>query len=169
MGAIPGGGPVLSPTIIGVHSGTRALGDKSRSRVEMTGRASGPRQAQVSVQEGARVSADRALIRSALDNLLGNARKFTARRDRAATDFATAPAGDAPLCCYVRDNGAGFDPAHVGNLFQPFHHAAEFPGTGTGLAAVRRIIERHGGRAWAEGTVDGRATINFTLNAESTP
>jgi signal transduction histidine kinase len=127
------------------------------------------RQVQVTVQEGVRVTADRALIRSALENLLDNAWKFTARRDGAAIEFATVPAGDAPICCYVRDNGAGFDSAYVGKLFQPFqrlHDAEDFPGTGVGLATVRRIIDRHGGRTWAEGTVDGGATIYFTLNAE---
>ena len=129
------------------------------------------RQVRVTVQEGVRVTADRALIRSALENLLENAWKFTARRDGAAIEFATAPVGDAPICCYVRDNGAGFDPAYVGKLFQPFqrlHDVDEFPGTGIGLASVRRIIERHGGRTWAEGAVDGGATIYFTLNAEVT-
>jgi len=128
------------------------------------------RRVRVSVQEGVRVTADRALIRSALDNLLDNAWKFTVGRDGAAIEFATAPAGDAPICCYVRDNGAGFDSAYVGKLFQPFQrlHAGEFPGTGIGLASVRRIIERHGGRTWAEGTVDGGATIYFTLNTEGT-
>jgi signal transduction histidine kinase len=127
------------------------------------------RQVRVTVQEGVRVTADRALIRTALENLLDNAWKFTARRDGAAIEFATAPAGDAAICCYVRDNGAGFDPAYVGKLFQPFqrlHHADEFPGTGTGLATVRRIIDRHGGRTWADGIVDGGATIYFTLNTE---
>jgi light-regulated signal transduction histidine kinase (bacteriophytochrome) len=126
------------------------------------------RQVRVTVQEGVRVTADRTLIRSALGNLLENAWKFTAHRDGATIEFGTAPAGDAPICCYVRDNGAGFDPAYAGQLFQPFqrlHSTAEFPGTGIGLASVRRIIDRHGGRTWAEGTVDGGATIYFTLNA----
>jgi light-regulated signal transduction histidine kinase (bacteriophytochrome) len=130
------------------------------------------RQVQVTVQEGVRVTADRALIRSALDNLLDNAWKFTARRDGAAIEFATAPADDAPICCYVRDNGVGFDSAYVGKPFQPFqrlHAAREFPGTGVGLATVRRIIDRHGGRTWAEGDVGGGATIYFTLNTEGTP
>jgi light-regulated signal transduction histidine kinase (bacteriophytochrome) len=130
------------------------------------------RQVRVTVQEGVRAIADRTLIRSVLDSLLENAWKFTARRDGAAIEFATAPAGDAPICCYVRDNGAGFDPAYVGQLFQPFqrlHDAGEFPGTGIGLASVRRIIERHGGRTWAEGAVDGGATIYFTLNTEGAP
>jgi light-regulated signal transduction histidine kinase (bacteriophytochrome) len=126
----------------------------------------------VTVQQGVRVTADRALIRSALDSLLGNAWKFTARRDGAAIEFATAPiGGDAPICCYVRDNGAGFDSAYAGKLFQPFqrlHTASEFPGAGIGLACVRRIIERHGGLTWAEGAVGGGATIYFTLNAEGT-
>jgi signal transduction histidine kinase len=127
------------------------------------------RQVRVTVQEGVRVTADRALIRSALENLFDNAWKFTARRDGAAIEFATTPAGDAPICCYVRDNGTGFDPAYTAKLFQPFqrlHDADEFPGTGIGLASVRRIIDRHGGRTWAEGAVDGGATVYFTLNAE---
>ena len=129
------------------------------------------RQVQVTVQEGVRVTADRALIRSALENLLDNAWKFTSGRDGAAIEFATAPVDDAPICCYVRDNGAGFDPAYVGKLFQPFqrlHAASEYPGTGIGLASVRRIIERHGGRTWAEGAVDGGATIYFTISTERT-
>jgi light-regulated signal transduction histidine kinase (bacteriophytochrome) len=130
-------------------------------------RASDPgRQVLVTVREGVRVTADRVLIRSALDHLLGNAWKFTSRRDDAAIEFATAPIGDAGVCCYVRDNGDGFDPAYADKPFQRLHHADEFPGTGTGLATVRRIIDRHGGQTWAEGAVDGGATIYFTLNAE---
>jgi signal transduction histidine kinase len=127
------------------------------------------RQVRVTVQEGVWVAADRVLIRSALENLLENAWKFTARRDDAAIEFATAPVGDASVCCYVRDNGAGFDPAYADKLFKPFqrlHRADEYPGTGIGLASVRRIIERHGGRTWAEGSLDRGATIYFTLKAK---
>ena len=130
------------------------------------------RRVRVTVQDGVRVTADKVLIRDVLENLLGNAWKFTAHRDGAAIEFATTPVTDAPVCCYVRDNGAGFDPAYTGKLFQPFqrlHDASEFPGTGIGLASVRRIIDRHDGRTWAEGAIDGGATIYFTLNAKGTP
>ncbi len=130
------------------------------------------RQVRVTVQDGVRVTADRSLIRSALENLLDNAWKFTGRRDGAAIEFGTTPVGDAPICCYVRDNGAGFDPAYAGKMFQPFqrlHDVSEFPGTGIGLASVQRIIDRHDGRIWAEGAVDGGATIHFTLNAKGSP
>jgi signal transduction histidine kinase len=126
----------------------------------------------ITVQDGVRATADRALIRAVLENLLQNAWKFTAGRQDAAIEFAAAPADDAPLCCYVRDNGAGFDPAYADKLFQPFqrlHAASEYPGIGTGLATVRRIIDRHGGRTWAEGVVGCGATFYFTLDAKDTP
>ena len=107
-----------------------------------------------------------------LQNLVDNAWKFTAKRDGATIEFATTAAEDAEVCCYVRDNGAGFDPAFTGKLFQPFqrlHSVTEFPGSGIGLASVQRIIERHGGRVWAEGAVGHGATFYFTLNAKETP
>jgi PAS domain S-box-containing protein len=113
--------------------------------------------------------ADRRLIRTVLQNLLDNAWKFTSGRDDASIEFGTAPSGDAALCCYVRDNGAGFDSAYAGKLFQPFqrlHAVRDFPGTGTGLASVRQIVERHGGRVWAEGAVGAGATFYFTLDGK---
>ena len=124
------------------------------------------------IQDGVWVTADRGLIRTVVQNLVGNAWKFTARRDDPTIEFGTTTADEAGVCCYVRDNGAGFDPAYVAKLFQPFqrlHTAQEFPGTGIGLASVQRIIERHGGRIWAEGAVDKGATFYFTLDAQDGP
>jgi PAS domain S-box-containing protein len=112
--------------------------------------------------------ADTPLIRMVLQSLLDNAWKFTSRRDDALIEFGTTPVGDGRVCCYVRDNGAGFDPAYVSKLFNPFqrlHTTGEFPGTGIGLASVRLIVERHEGYTWAEGVIGEGATFYFTLNA----
>lgn len=121
------------------------------------------------IQRPVRVRADRTLIRTVLENLLGNAWKFTSGRDEASIEFGTRPTGDATTCCYVRDNGAGFDPQYVGKLFTPFqrlHTTREFPGTGVGLASVQAIVGRHGGHAWAEGAVGEGATFFFTLDTK---
>jgi light-regulated signal transduction histidine kinase (bacteriophytochrome) len=128
------------------------------------------RRVRVTIEDGVRAIADPPLIRTVLVNLLGNAWKFTGGREDASIEFGTTLADDAPLCYYVRDNGAGFDSAYVGKLFQPFqrlHDASEFPGTGIGLASVQRIIDRHGGRTWAEGAVGRGATIYFTLDVKN--
>jgi light-regulated signal transduction histidine kinase (bacteriophytochrome) len=130
------------------------------------------RRVRFALQDGVWVNADRTLIRTVLQNLVENAWKYTAKRDGATIEFGTTAAEDARVCCYVRDNGAGFDPAFGAKLFQPFqrlHAVTEFPGTGIGLASVRRIIERHGGRVWAEGAVGRGATFYFTLDAKETP
>ena len=129
------------------------------------------RRVRFTIQRPVRALADRVLIRTVLENLLGNAWKFTSGRDDASIEFGTIPSADAPLCCYVRDNGAGFDTAYIDKLFQPFqrlHTITEFPGNGAGigLASVRQIVERHGGRAWAEGAVGAGATFYFTLDAK---
>jgi len=127
------------------------------------------RHVRVAIQRSVWVLADRRLIRIVLENLLGNAWKFTAGRDDASIEFGTMPNGDARACCYVRDNGAGFDSAYVDKLFRPFqrlHTTSEFPGSGVGLASVKQIVERHGGRVWAEGAVDEGATFYFTLDAK---
>jgi two-component system, NtrC family, sensor kinase len=121
------------------------------------------RQANVVVEEGLWAEADSRLIRVALENLLGNAWKFTAQVEAPKIELGATPGGDA---FFVRDNGAGFDMAYVGKLFGPFqrlHAEAEFPGTGIGLAIVQRIINRHGGRAWAEGEAGRGATFYFTI------
>jgi len=121
------------------------------------------------IQRPVTVRADPSLIRTVLRNLVENAWKFTSRRDHALIEFGTTPAGDAAVCCYVRDNGIGFDIENMSTLFEPFqrlHPASEFPGTGIGLASVREIVGRHGGRAWAEGKAGQGAAFYFSLNAD---
>jgi light-regulated signal transduction histidine kinase (bacteriophytochrome) len=138
--------------------------------VELQAREPG-RRVRFIIPAGVLVTADRALIRTVVQNLVENAWKFTTKRDEATIEFAAIAAEDAEICCYVRDNGAGFDPAFVNKLFQPFqrlHSVTEFPGTGIGLASVQRIVERHGGRAWAEGAVGRGATFYFTLDTKET-
>ena len=134
-------------------------------------RRSPERRVSLTIQQPVWTLVDRPLVRTVLQNLLGNAWKFTAGRPDAWIEFGTSPAGErARVCCYVRDNGAGFDFAYVNKLFRPFqrlHKASEFPGTGVGLASVRQIVERHGGKVRAEGTVGHGATFYFTLPRSS--
>lgn len=111
------------------------------------------------------VEGDRHLLASVLENLLGNAWKFTARCEHARVELGVVSTA-ARRIYFVRDNGAGFDMRYAEKLFTPFerlHSEEEFPGTGIGLATVQRIITRHGGRIWAEGTTGGGACFYFTL------
>jgi light-regulated signal transduction histidine kinase (bacteriophytochrome) len=108
---------------------------------------------------------DERLLKIVLENLLGNAWKFTSKTSRARIEFGREEK-DGREAFYVRDNGAGFDMTYADKLFMPFarlHSANEFPGTGIGLSIVQRIINRHGGRLWAEGKPGGGATIWFAL------
>ncbi len=117
------------------------------------------------IRDGIRTIGDERLLRAVLENLMANAWKFTRDRADARIEF-----GAANGAYYVRDNGAGFDQAHADKMFRPFqrlHSMREFEGTGIGLATVQKIVERHGGRAWAEGEVGRGATIFFTT--ASTP
>jgi light-regulated signal transduction histidine kinase (bacteriophytochrome) len=123
------------------------------------------REVEVSISPGLIAEADSRLLQVALENLLGNAWKFTEKEARARIEFA-AERGEDGTVFFVRDNGAGFDMKYADKLFGAFqrlHSTSEFKGTGIGLATVQRIIRRHGGRVWAEGAVEGGATFYFTL------
>ncbi len=126
------------------------------------------RRVRVDIEPGLTAQADATLLRNVLSNLLGNAWKYSERTPSPEIAFGrTRWQGEAAF--FVRDNGAGFDMQYAEKLFQPFqrmHRDSEFPGTGLGLASVRRIVERHGGRIWAEAETGKGATFYFTLGRE---
>jgi light-regulated signal transduction histidine kinase (bacteriophytochrome) len=109
---------------------------------------------------------DAALLRQVMVNLVSNAVKYSRLSDPAEIEIGVQESGPRETVFFVRDNGAGFDPLYAGKLFgvfQRLHKASEFEGTGIGLASVRRIIARHGGKTWAEGKVGKGATFYFSL------
>ena len=114
------------------------------------------------------VQGDRSLLRQVIANLVSNAVKFTRRKAAATIEIGVGASrpGDAYATFFVRDNGAGFNPKYHDKLFgvfQRLHNARDFEGTGIGLANVKRIVTRHGGRVWAEGAVERGAVFYFTL------
>jgi len=120
--------------------------------------------------EGIQVNGDAHLLRVVLENLIGNAWKYTGKREEGVIEFGMMEIAGKPAC-FVRDNGVGFGKEHAEKLFIPFQRlpgAGEFKGHGIGLATVQRIIERHGGKVWAEGEVGAGATFYFTLPERST-
>jgi signal transduction histidine kinase len=128
-------------------------------------RATPERQVELAIAPGLKARGDPRLLRVVLDNLLRNSWKYTAKQPQPRVEFGSVEA-DGGRAFLVRDNGAGFDMKYADKLFgvfQRLHSAAEFEGTGVGLATVMRIITRHGGRIWAEGAVDQGATFYFTL------
>ncbi len=127
------------------------------------------RQVRVQVATGVQASCDARLLQVVLNNLLGNAWKFSSKREDARLEFG-AMEQEGGMVYFVRDNGAGFDMAYAAQLFAPFqrlHNTSEFEGTGVGLATVQRIIHRHGGRIWAESSVGNGAVFYFTLTGDT--
>jgi two-component system NtrC family sensor kinase len=148
------------------------LAEIARSVIAELQRREPERQMIFEAEEEILAKADQRLMRVVFENLLGNAWKFTARADAPRIEFHSQPAkadGGGGVVFLVKDNGAGFDMAYASKLFAPFqrlHNEVDYPGTGIGLATVHRILDRHGGRVWAEGVVGQGATVFFTL-AES--
>jgi signal transduction histidine kinase len=148
----------LSRTQVDLSKLAQAVGEELK-------RTERERKVSLSIQDGLVVEVDGRLLRIVLENLLGNAWKFTAKVPEPRIEFGTERR-DGKEVFFVRDNGAGFDMAYAGKLFRPFqrlHSEREFPGTGIGLATVRRIVERHGGRVWAESAPGHGASVFFTL------
>jgi signal transduction histidine kinase len=125
----------------------------------------GARQVRFIIAKGAQVIADDGLMQVVLENLLGNAWKYTSKSQSAEIEFGFTEE-ETGTVYFVRDNGAGFNPRYADRLFRPFqrlHSQSEFTGTGVGLATAYRIINRHNGKIWAKGNVDQGATFLFTL------
>jgi PAS domain S-box-containing protein len=164
----------LVTDILALATATR--GTLARSVVDVTAlardidamlrRAAPERAVEFVVQPGMKTRADPGLLRVVVQNLLGNAWKFTRERRHARIEMGREIA-DGEYVFFVRDDGAGFDPVQAQSVFKPFqrlHGSTHFEGTGIGLATVQRIVQRHGGRVWAEGAVGAGATIFFTLS-----
>lgn len=126
--------------------------------------------ARISVSEMYPVEADISLLKQVWINLIGNAIKYSSKKEHPVIEIGSYKSGNE-ITFVVKDNGAGFDTRYADKLFGAFqrlHKYAEFPGTGVGLALVQRIINRHGGKVWAEGKVDQGAAFYFTLPVQAT-
>ncbi len=120
------------------------------------------------IKEGMSVEADPTLMRVVLENLIGNSWKYTSKKEHANIEFSSIEKNGKPLF-YVRDDGVGFDMKYAKKLFTPFqrlHSESDFPGTGVGLASVKRVMHRHNGRVWAEAVPDEGATFFFTFQSD---
>src|SRR6185312_4698013 len=141
------------------------LSELARSVISELKKTDSDRIVAIDIEDGLNVRGDKRLLRIVLTNLLGNAWKFTSKVKDAEIKFGVQKQ-NGEHSYFVRDNGAGFDMSYTAKLFGAFqrlHTAAEFEGTGIGLATVQRIVNRHGGRVWADAAVNQGATFYFTL------
>jgi light-regulated signal transduction histidine kinase (bacteriophytochrome) len=153
------------PMRIELHREAIDLSEMVRKTAEKIRLTSPERRVTFRITDGIKVDADRQLLQIALNNLLGNAWKHTAKREEAVIEFGMMTIKGMSTC-FIRDNGTGFDMAHADRLFKPFQPlpgTEEYATDGIGLATVERIIRRHGGDIWAEGLPDKGATFYFTL------
>ena len=148
-----------------IHRGTVNLSVLAQAVTAELAKMEPERQVEFVIAGRLMVKGDERLLKIVLENLLGNAWKFTGNNPKAKIEFGVTQVDDRSAY-FVRDNGAGFDMAYANKLFGAFqrlHAPSEFPGSGIGLATVQRIIHRHGGHVWAEGAVGQGATFYFTL------
>jgi len=141
------------------------LSEMARNTADNFRRTNPQRRVTFKIADGIKVVADRGLLQTALNNLIGNAWKHTGRRENPVIEFGQSEVDGKPAY-FVRDNGAGFDMAHADRLCKPFRPlpgSEEFATDGIGLATVERIVRRHGGRVWAEGEPDRGACFYFSL------
>jgi light-regulated signal transduction histidine kinase (bacteriophytochrome) len=152
-----------------IHPQNLDLAEIGRTILEELRRGEPDRVVECILPETMPARGDERLMLAALENLLGNAWKFTSRRKLARIELGAISAAEGKTVLFIRDNGAGFSMDHADKLFHAFqrlHTVQEFPGNGIGLATVQRIIHRHGGKVWAESEVEKGATFYFTLPAE---
>jgi len=148
-----------------LHLQTVNLSDMALQIAEELRQSQPERQVEFKIRSGIMADADLVLIRSVIENLIGNAWKFTQRKEQSIITFDTKDENGATTF-FIKDNGAGFNQEYADKLFSPFqrlHSSSEFEGTGIGLASVQRIIHRHGGKIWGEGREGEGATFYFTL------
>jgi PAS domain S-box-containing protein len=142
------------------------VGEMAGEVLAMLRRSDPGRAVKIDIQDNLHVRADSRLMASLLENLLGNAWKFSSSTQHAKISVGRATQSTSEVVLFVKDNGAGFDMAHAAQLFSAFerlHKASEFPGMGIGLATVHRIVARHGGRVWAEAAPGQGACFYFAL------
>ncbi len=154
-------------TRLGMHLKQVNLSELAKDVVTELRLRDAEREVEFIIEDEVFAQADDRLLRIALENLLGNAWKFTSKHERARIEFGVTEQ-DGETVYFVRDDGAGFDMNYADKMFTAFqrlHRISEFEGTGIGLATVQRVIHRHGGRIWAEGAVEQGATFYFTLPA----